>query len=198
MEVILLEKIERLGALGDVVRVRAGYARNYLIPMGKAKFATEENMAEVQARREELERKALAALSEAEQRKARLDGLQITIQVETNQDGKLFGSVGAGEISRAVTETGVALERQEIRLPDGPLRELGEHAVTVHIHTDVEAVVQVVVESGTVIETPVELAEEMAEETVEETATATPEAEVEVETEAEEETEAPEKPEATS
>ena len=161
MEVILLEKIERLGTLGDVVRVRPGYARNYLIPAGKAKYATEANLAEVQAHREELERKALEALSEAEQRKAKLDGFKVTIMTETHQEGKLFGSVGAGEIARGVTEAGGELERHEIRLPDGPLRNLGEHPVTVHLHSDVEATVLVTVESSGEIETPVELEEEM-------------------------------------
>lgn len=160
MEVILLEKIERLGTLGDVVRVRPGYARNYLIPAGKAKYATEANMAEVQAHREELERKALEALSGAEQRKAKLDGFKVTIMAETHQEGKLFGSVGAGEIARSVTEAGGELERHEIRLPDGPLRSLGEHPVTVHLHSDVEATVLVTVESSGEIETPAELEEE--------------------------------------
>lgn len=160
MEVILLEKIERLGTLGDVVRVRPGYARNYLIPAGKAKYATEANMAEVQAHREELERKALEALSGAEQRKAKLDGFKVTIMAETHQEGKLFGSVGAGEIARSVTEAGGELERHEIRLPDGPLRSLGEHPVTVHLHSDIEATVLVTVESSGEIETPVELEEE--------------------------------------
>lgn len=162
MEVILLEKIERLGTLGDVVRVRPGYARNYLIPAGKAKYATEANLAEVQAHREELERKALEALSGAEQRKAKLDGFKVTIMAETHQEGKLFGSVGAGEIARSVTEAGGELERHEIRLPDGPLRSLGEHPVTVHLHSDIEATVLVTVESSGEIETPVELEEEEA------------------------------------
>ena len=163
MEVILLEKIERLGSLGDVVRVRPGYARNYLIPAGKAKYATEANMVEVQAHRAELERKALETLSEAEQRKAKLDGFKVTVMVETHQEGKLFGSVGAGEITRSVTEAGGELERHEVRLPDGPLRSLGEHEVTVHLHTDVEATVHVTVESSGEIETPTELEEEPAE-----------------------------------
>ena len=163
MEVILLEKIERLGSLGDVVRVRPGYARNYLIPAGKAKYATEANLAEVQAHREELERKALEVLSEAEQRRAKLDGFKVTVMAETHQEGKLFGSVGAGEIARSVTEAGGELERHEVRLPDGPLRSLGEHPVEVHLHTDVEATIHVTVESSGEIETPVELEEEKTE-----------------------------------
>ena len=170
MEVILLEKIERLGSLGDVVRVKPGYARNYLIPSGKAKYATEANMAEVQAHREELERKALEAMSEAEQRKAKLDGFTVTIKVETHQEGKLFGSVGAGEIARSVTEAGGELDRHEIRLPDGPLRSLGEHPVLVHLHTDVETSILVNVESSGEIETPAELKEEEQAEASEEQA----------------------------
>ena len=177
MEIILLEKIERLGSLGDVVRVRPGYARNYLIPMGKAKYATEANREEVQAHRTELERKAVEALSAAEQRKAKLDGFKVTVMVETNQEGKLFGSVGAGEISRSITEAGPELERHEVRLPDGPLRSLGEHSVDIHIHTGIEATVSVTIESSGVIEIPVELQEEADAAPDTENADATPDAE---------------------
>ena len=154
MEIILLETVERLGQLGDVVRVRPGYARNYLIPQGKARYATAENLAEVRARREELERKAQEARTAAEQRRDALAGLAVAVQAETNPDGKLFGSVGATEIARAVSATGTPLERQEIRLPDGPLRELGEHEITVHLHPEVETAVRVTVESGSVVELP--------------------------------------------
>ena len=154
MEIILLETVERLGQLGDVVRVRPGYARNYLIPQGKARYATEENLAEVRARRDELERRAGETLVAAEQRRDALAGFAIAVQAETNPDGKLFGSVGATEIARAVSEAGTPLERQEIRLPDGPLRELGEHEVTVHLHPEVETAVRVTVESGSVVELP--------------------------------------------
>ena len=154
MEIILLETVERLGQLGDVVRVRPGYARNYLIPQGKARYATAENLAEVRARRAELERKAQAARTAAEQRRDALAGLAVAVQAETNPDGKLFGSVGATEIARAVSAAGTPLERQEIRLPDGPLRELGEHEITVHLHPEVETAVRVTVESGSVVELP--------------------------------------------
>ena len=154
MEIILLETVERLGQLGDVVRVRPGYARNYLIPQGKARYATAENLAEVRARREELERKAQEARTAAEQRRDALAGLAVAVQAETNPDGKLFGSVGATEIARAVSAAGTPLERQEIRLPDGPLRELGEHEITVHLHPEVETAVRVTVESGSVVELP--------------------------------------------
>ena len=154
MEIILLETVERLGQLGDVVRVRPGYARNYLIPQGKARYATAENLAEVRARRAELERLAGEALAAAERRRDALAGFAVAVKVETNPDGKLFGSVGATEIARAVSEAGAALERQELRLPDGPLRELGEHEVTVHLHPEVETAVRVTVESGSVVHLP--------------------------------------------
>ena len=173
MEIILLETVERLGQLGDVVRVRPGYARNYLIPQGKARYATEENLAEVRARRAELERLAGEALAAAERRRDALAGFAVAVKVETNPDGKLFGSVGATEIARAVSEAGAALERQELRLPDGPLRELGEHEVTVHLHPEVETAVRVTVESGSVVRLPdddepdAETAAEPAAETAE-------------------------------
>ena len=154
MEIILLETVERLGQLGDVVRVRPGYARNYLIPQSKARYATEENLAEVRARRAELERLAGEALAAAERRRDALAGFAVAVKVETNPDGKLFGSVGATEIARAVSEAGAELERQELRLPDGPLRELGEHEVTVHLHPEVETAVRVTVESGSVVQLP--------------------------------------------
>ena len=154
MEIILLETVERLGQLGDVVRVRPGYARNYLIPQGKARYATAENLAEVRARREELERKAEDARAAAERRRDALAGRAVAVQAETNPDGKLFGSVGATEIARAVSAAGAPLERQEIRLPDGPLRELGEHEVLVHLHPEVETAVRVTVESGSVVALP--------------------------------------------
>ena len=154
MEIILLETVERLGQLGDVVRVRPGYARNYLIPQGKARYATAENLAEVRARREELERKAQELLAAAERRRDALAGFALAVKVETNPDGKLFGSVGATEIARAASEAGAPLERPEIRLPDGPLRELGEHEVAVHLHPEVETAVRVTVESGSVVDLP--------------------------------------------
>ena len=154
MEIILLETVERLGHLGDVVRVRPGYARNYLIPQGKARYATAENLAEVRARREELERKAQELLAAAERRRDALAGFALAVKVETNPDGKLFGSVGATEIARAASAAGAPLERPEIRLPDGPLRELGEHEVAVHLHPEVETAVRVTVESGSVVELP--------------------------------------------
>ena len=179
MEIILLETVERLGQLGDVVRVRPGYARNYLIPQGKARYATEENLAEVRARRAELERKAQEAKAAAEQRRDALAGFAVAVRVETNPDGKLFGSVGPTEIARAASEAGTPLERQEIRLPDGPLRELGEHEVAVHLHPEVETAVRVTVESGSVVALPDD--EDEAPAADEEPAAAEAAAEAEVE-----------------
>ena len=165
MEIILLEKVDRLGGLGDIVQVRAGYARNYLIPSGKAKYATKQNREEVQAHRAELEGKMAEMLAAAEGRRTALEGLRVTVRVETNQDGRLFGSVGTSQIAQAVTEAGPTLERQEVRLPEGPLHTVGEHSVQVHLHADVEATIIVQVESSGVIETPPELEEVIAEVT---------------------------------
>ena len=151
MEIILLENVERLGQLGDVVSVRAGYARNHLIPAGKARYATEENLAEVRAKRAKLEQQAQALLEAAQTRRDALQNFAVTVTVEVNPDGKLFGSVGPAEIAAAVGDAGQQLERREIRLPDGPLRTVGTHAVTVHLHVDVETEIQVTVEPSDVV-----------------------------------------------
>jgi len=145
MEVILLEKVDNLGALGDKVRVRPGYARNYLLPQGKAKFATPENIAEFEARRAELERAAAEALAAAETRRQSLEGMVIEITAKAGGEGKLFGSIGAGDIADAVTARGVEIEKREVRLPEGPLRQVGEHEVELHLHADVNASIRVVV-----------------------------------------------------
>ena len=116
MEVILLEKVENLGNLGDKVAVRAGYARNFLIPGGKAKYATAQNIAEFEARRAELEKIAAKSLSEAEARQSKLENLTVTIPANAGAEGKLFGSVGTAEIAEAVTNAGVPIEKREVRL----------------------------------------------------------------------------------
>ncbi|MBS0003162.1 MAG: 50S ribosomal protein L9, partial [Thioalkalivibrio sp.] len=139
MEVILLEKIDNLGALGDKVRVRPGYARNYLLPQGKAKFATSENIAEFEARRAELERAAAEALAAAEARRASLEGMVIEMKAKAGSEGKLFGSIGAGDIADAVTARGVEVEKREVRLPEGPLRQTGEYEIELHLHAGVNA-----------------------------------------------------------
>lgn len=145
MEVILLEKVENLGALGDKVKVKAGYGRNYLIPGGKATPATAENIAAFEARRAELEKQASEALAVAEQRKTALEKLSITITAKAGDEGKLFGSVGPADIADAVTAAGVAVEKKEVRMPTGPIRIAGEHEIGIHLHTDVNTTLNVTV-----------------------------------------------------
>ena len=141
MEVILLSKVDNLGDLGDKVKVRPGYARNFLIPSGKAKFATAANLAEFEARREELEKLAAESRASAEARKAELDGAAISITAKSMGEGKLFGSVGMVDIVKALNEAGKSVEKKEIRLPDGAFRHAGEYQVDIHLHTDVNATI---------------------------------------------------------
>ncbi len=143
MEVILLSKVENLGALGDKVSVRSGYARNYLIPQGKAKFATAENIAEFEARRAELEAQAAESLAAAEERKSKLDGIKVTIAAKEASEGKLFGSVGNIDVLEALNALGHQVEKREIRMPEGAFRMIGEHKVDLHLHTDVNATVTI-------------------------------------------------------
>lgn len=145
MQVILLEKVENLGNLGDQVKVRAGYGRNFLIPKGKATPATADNIARFEARRAELEKAAAEALAAAEARKAGLDGLAVTITANAGDEGKLFGSIGTVDIAHAVTAAGQSVERHEVRLPEGPFRTLGEFDVELHLHTDVNAVIKLTI-----------------------------------------------------
>lgn len=145
MEVILLEKVDRLGGLGDKVNVRAGFARNFLLPSGKAKAATAANLAEFEERRAELEKQAAEALKEAEARKAKLDGMEITITVRAGNEGKLFGSVSNIDIADYVTAQGVELAKREIRMPHGAIRQAGEYDIDLHLLTDVDAVLKLTV-----------------------------------------------------
>ncbi len=146
MEVILLNKVSNLGNLGDKVRVKNGYARNYLIPTGKAKPATAENIKEFEARRAELEKLADEALGAAKEHKGKIDALGgITIRVKAGGEGKLFGSVGTFDIVEAVKAAGVELEKRSVRMPAGNLREIGEYEIAIHLHTDVEAKLKVTV-----------------------------------------------------
>jgi large subunit ribosomal protein L9 len=147
MEVILLQKVENLGDLGDKVTVRAGYGRNYLLPKGKAKRATPENIAEFEALRAEMERIAAEALEAAQSRKAQLEGLEVTITAKAGDEGRLFGSIGTADIAEAVTKAGVEIERQEVRMPEGPIRAIGESDIALHLHTDVDASVKVIIAS---------------------------------------------------
>ena len=143
MEVILLNKVENLGELGDKVTVRSGYARNYLIPQGRAKFATAANIAEFEARRAELEAEAAAAIAAATERQASLDGLAITIPAKEASDGKLFGSINNIDVLAAITQACQTVEKREIRMPDGAFRTIGEHSVELHLHTDINATITV-------------------------------------------------------
>ncbi len=146
MDVILLEKIGKLGDLGDRVTVKAGYGRNFLIPQGKAVPATEGNVAEFEARRAELETNAAEQVAAAEVRAGRIQELgQLTIEANAGEEGKLFGSIGTRDIADAVTAAGVELEKSEVRLPEGALREIGEYEVVVHLHADVDAIVSLAV-----------------------------------------------------
>jgi large subunit ribosomal protein L9 len=147
MEVILLEKVENLGGLGDRVNVKPGYGRNFLIPSGKATPATEEHIKAFEARRAELEKIATEALSQAEARRDKIGDMIITIKAKAGDEGKLFGSIGTADIAAAIVADGVEIERSEVRLPEGALRQLGEYRVQLHLHTDVNAELTLVIEA---------------------------------------------------
>ncbi len=138
MEVILLQKVANLGNIGDRVRVRSGFGRNYLLPQGKATLATPANVARFEARRAELERIEHEQLGSAEQRLGQLKEFRLTIPVKAGTEGKLFGSIGTSDIAEACTRAGHPVARSEVRLPHGPLRTLGEHTVELHLHADVD------------------------------------------------------------
>ena len=147
MEVILLENIANLGKLGDTVTVKAGYGRNYLVPQAKAVAATAENLAVFETRKAELLKEAGDQLSRAEQRKTGIEAVTVTISANVGEEGKLFGSVTVRDIADKVTEMGVDVDRSEVRLPDGPLRQVGEYDVEIALHIGVEASLKVVVEA---------------------------------------------------
>jgi large subunit ribosomal protein L9 len=146
MEVILLNKVSNLGNLGDKVKVKNGYARNYLIPSGKAKPATPENIKEFEARRAELEKLADEALGTAREHKAKIDALgTVTIRAKAGGEGKLFGSVGTFDIVEAARAAGLSLEKRNVRMPSGNLRDVGEYEIGIHLHTDVETTLKVII-----------------------------------------------------
>ena len=145
MDVILLEKVANLGNLGDRVAVRSGYARNFLLPKGKATLATRANVEKFEARRAELEKAQLDQLSGAEGRKARFEGYKLQLTAKAGSEGKLFGSIGTSDIAEAATAAGYELARSEVRLPNGPLRTVGEHVVVVHLHADIDVELPVVI-----------------------------------------------------
>ena len=143
MEIILLEKIANLGALGERVKVKPGYARNFLIPKGKATAATAANLARFEARRAELERIAAEMLARAKTRAEQLAELIVTLSVKTGSEGRLFGSVGPADIANAVSAAGIELQKQEVRLPLGSIRQIGEYDVDLHLHSDVKTQIRV-------------------------------------------------------
>ena len=145
MQIILLEKTGGLGNLGDIVTVKNGYARNFLIPQGKAKRATEANKAEFEARRAELEARQAEILADALARKEKLDGQVITVAQKAGVDGRLFGSVTNADIASAIVATGIKAEKANVRLPEGPFKAIGEYEVEIALHSDAVAKVTVAV-----------------------------------------------------
>lgn len=144
MEVILLDNVSGLGELGDKVNVKSGYGRNFLIPRGKAVFATKENIEAFEARRAELEKEAAEKLAEAQTRKAAVEAVEsVTITHKAGEEGKLFGSVGTVDIADACTAAGAEIVKSEVRLPEGPFREAGEFEVTIHLYPEVDAILKI-------------------------------------------------------
>ena len=145
MQIILLDKVVNLGGLGDVVKVKDGYARNFLIPQGKAKRANAANLAEFEARRAELEAKQAEILATAQAAQAKIDGQEFTVEQKACVDGRLFGSVTNTDIAEAITATGTEVVRSTVRLPNGPLKAVGEYEVEIALHHDAVATVKIIV-----------------------------------------------------
>lgn len=137
MEIILMQKVANLGNIGDRVKVKSGYGRNFLLPQGKATLATAENIAKFEARRAEFEKAAKEELSGAQGRAAKLEGIKLQLTAKAGGEGKLFGSIGSSDIIEALRKAGHTVERSEVRMPNGPIRQAGEHVVQLHLHTDV-------------------------------------------------------------
>lgn len=138
MEVILLQKVANLGNIGDKVKVRSGFGRNFLLPQGKATLATPANVAKFEARRAELERAAREQLTSATERSESMKDFRLTIAAKAGTEGKLFGSIGTSDIAEAATRAGYKVSRSEVRLPNGSIRMVGEHMVTLHLHADMD------------------------------------------------------------
>jgi large subunit ribosomal protein L9 len=143
MEVILLEKIRNLGGIGDKVRVKAGYARNFLFPQNKAIFASTENLAKLESMRAELEKAAHEALAKAEERARALNNLELEVPVKASEEGKLFGSVGIREIVLAIKKRGIEVSKSEVSLPQGAIHQIGEYDIVLQLHTDVTATIKI-------------------------------------------------------
>jgi large subunit ribosomal protein L9 len=138
MDIILLQKVANLGNIGDRVKVKSGFGRNYLLPHGKATLATPDNVKRFEARRAELEKAAHEQLSSAEQRAEALKEFKLVIPSKAGTEGKLFGSIGTADIAEAATKAGIQIERSEVRLPNGALRTIGDHSVVLHLHADID------------------------------------------------------------
>ena len=145
MDVILLQKVANLGNIGDRVKVKSGYGRNFLLPKGRATLATPDNVARFEARREELEKLAREQLSSAEERATALKEYKLTITAKAGTEGKLFGSIGTSDIAEALTKQGFKIERSEVRMPNGPLRMVGDHSVGLHLHADIDVPLAVLI-----------------------------------------------------
>jgi len=143
MNVILLENVENLGGIGDLVKVKPGYGRNFLLPQGKAALATPENMKAIEKRRAELEKLAAEEVKKAKARAKSIEGVELVISANAGSEGKLFGSVGPLDVAEALAKIQVEVERAEVRMPDGPIGELGDYVVGVHLHSEVNAEVTV-------------------------------------------------------
>ena len=139
MKIILLDKIQRLGEIGDVVEVNSGYARNFLIPQKKAAFASEKNVAEVEAKKDELAAASADHLTRAQARSEEIEGSVCEITVPVTEEGALYGSVGTREISEAFTSINVDIDKSEVQLPEGPIKETGDHSITISVHPEVSA-----------------------------------------------------------
>ena len=137
MDLILKQKVANLGNIGDRVKVKAGYGRNFLLPQGKATLATAANIAKFEARRAEFEKTAKEELSNAQARAAKLDGIKLQLTAKAGGEGKLFGSIGTTDVAEALRKAGHTVERSQVRMPNGPIRQAGEHVVQLHLHTDV-------------------------------------------------------------
>jgi large subunit ribosomal protein L9 len=139
MKIILLDKIQRLGEIGDVVEVNSGYARNFLIPQKKAAFASKKNVAEVEAKKDELAAASADQLTRAQARSEEIEGSVCEITVPVTEEGALYGSVGTREISEAFTSINVDIDKSEVQLPEGPIKETGDHSITISVHPEVSA-----------------------------------------------------------
>jgi large subunit ribosomal protein L9 len=145
MDVILLQKVANLGNIGDRVKVKSGYGRNFLLPKGRATLATPDNVKRFEARREELEKSAREQMSSAEERATALKDYKLTITAKAGTEGKLFGSIGTSDVAEALTKAGFKIERSEVRMPNGPLRMVGDHSVGLHLHADIDVPLAVLI-----------------------------------------------------